>query len=336
MLEFATPSWFLALPLPWLAWIGAARLRGGTSVSSRPAALFHSQADVLAELTSQPRSRHAHLPWLWMVGCVLLMTALARPQWVESAPNTYKGRDFLLAIDVSGSMRAQDFIVDEKNLSRLDMLKRVVNQFIAERHGDRIGLVVFADDAYTLAPLTSDMNIVRALLDEVRHGMAGEKTALGAAVALAVQRLQNSDAQENSKSRTLILLTDGSNTAGAISPDAAMLLAKQEGVRIYTVGIGSHRQVPFPRGAKETPAITEMPFDEDLLRRMAEQTGGHYYAADNTEEMRRIINDIEQLEKTDIVDDAAMLRTEGYWLPLIIGLALLLIYQARKHAEVLP
>ncbi len=335
MLEFAAPLWFFALPLPWLAWIGAARFRSGTSASSRPAALLHSQTDILAELTAQPQARRTHLPWLWIVGCILLITALARPQWVESAPNTYKGRDFLLAIDVSGSMRAQDFIVDEKNLSRLDMLKRVVNQFLAERHGDRIGLVVFADDAYTLAPLTSDMNIVRALLTEVRHGMAGEKTALGTAVALAVQRLQY-NSQGNSKSRTLILLTDGSNTAGAITPDAATLLAKQEGVRIYTVGIGSHRQVPFPRGTKETPAITEMPFDEDLLRRMAEQTGGHYYAAGNTEEMRRIISDIEQLEKTDIVDDAAMLRTEWYWLPLIIGLALLLIYQARKHAEVLP
>lgn len=336
MLEFAAPSWFLALPLPWLAWMSAARFRSGTSVSSRPAALLHSQADVLAELAAQPLSRRARLPWLWMVGCALLMTALARPQWVESAPNIYKGRDFLLAIDVSGSMRAQDFTVDEKNLSRLDMLKRVVNQFLAERHGDRIGLVVFADDAYTLAPLTSDMNIVRALLGEVRHGMAGEKTALGTAVALAVKRLQNHGAQGDSKSRALILLTDGSNTAGAISPDAATLLAKQEGVRIYTVGIGSHRQVPFPRGTKETPAITEMPFDEDLLRRMAEQTGGHYYAAGNTEEMRRIIGDIEQLEKTNIVDDAATLRTEWYWLPLIIGLALLLISQMRMRAEVLP
>ena len=335
MLEFAAPLWFFTLPLPWLAWIGAARFRGRASVSSRPAALLHSQADVLAELTAQPLSRHAHLPWLWIVGCVLLMTALARPQWVESAPNTYKGRDFLLAIDVSGSMRAQDFIVDGKTLSRLDMLKRVVNQFLAERHGDRIGLIVFADDAYTLAPLTSDMNIVRALLDEVRHGMAGEKTALGTAVALAVQRLQY-NSQGSSKSRALILLTDGSNTAGAISPDAATLLAKQEGVRIYSVGIGSHRQVPFPRGTKETPAITEMPFDEDLLRRMAEKTGGHYYAASNTEEMRRIISDIEQMEKIDIVDDAAMLRTEWYWLPLIIGLALLLIHQAREHVEVLP
>lgn len=328
MLEFAALWWFLALPAPWLAWHYLRR-----STQEKNAAVLHSQADLLAGLAEEmPARQRTHQPWLWYFGCALLITALARPQWIDTTTGTYQGRDFLLAIDVSGSMRAQDFTIDGQLINRLDMLKRVVDRFLAGRRGDRIGLIVFGDDAYTLSPLTSDLHLVRTLLGEVRNGMAGEKTALGDAVALAVERLQNHDA----KARALILLTDGSNTAGTIDPQSAMLSARQEGVRIYSVGIGSHRKVPFPRGANETPAITEMPLDEDLLRRMAQQTGGRYYLAENTEEMRRIITDIEQLEKVNIVDSSAMQRSEWYWLPLGLGLMLLLLWQLRARREVLP
>lgn len=329
MLEFAAPWWFLALPVPWLAWLGLARIR--QDKQSRPLAILHAQADLLAGLAEAlPARQRAH--WPWLLGCALLIAALARPQWVDTTTSTYQGRDFLLALDVSGSMRAQDFVVDGRLLNRLDMLKRVVDQFLAGRRGDRIGLIVFGDDAYTLSPLTSDMRLVRTLLDEVRNGMAGEKTALGNAVALAVERLRDHEAT----TRTLVLLTDGSNTAGTITPEAATMMAKEESVRIYAVGIGSHRKVPFPRGANEAPAITEMPLDEDLLRRMAQQTGGRYYLAENTEEMRRIITDIEQLEKVNIRDSAALQRGEWYWLPLAAGLALLLFWHLRARQEVLP
>lgn len=341
MLALAAPWWLLALPLPWLAWWVVIRMRGSgpLTMPEKPfaatppcPALMHAQGDVLLGLVgnAQPRPRHA--PWLWIMGCACLVIAMARPQWVESAASTYKGRDFLLALDVSGSMRAQDFIVEGATLSRLDMLKKVVNQFLSERHGDRIGLIVFADDAYTLSPLSSDMNVVRSLLNEVRHGMAGEKTALGTAIALAVKRLQNRDA----KARILILLTDGSNTAGTIHPDAAITLAVEEGVRIYTVGIGSHQTVPFPRGPNEKPAYTEMPLDDDLLRRIAERTHGRYYTASSTPEIQRIISGIEQLEKIDINDDALVQHAEWYWLPLVIGLGLLLAAQLRARSEVLP
>ena len=332
MLELAAPWWLLAVPLPWLAWWSHLQLKSGKLIPTTPPAIKHAQADVLLGLIGDTQLRFNLTPWLWIIGCALLVIALARPQWTESAPNTYKGRDFLLALDVSGSMRAQDFTIDGITLSRLDMLKKVVNQFLSERHGDRIGLIVFADDAYTLSPLTSDMNIVRSLLKEVRHGMAGEKTALGTAIALAVKRLHDNSA----KARVLILLTDGSNTAGEIHPDAATALAAEEGVRIYTVGIGSHQTVSFPRGPNETPAYTEMPLDEDLLRRIAVRTQGRYYAAANTEAVQRIISDIEQLEKIDITDSALLQHTEWYWLPLIAGLALLLAAQSRTHNEVLP
>lgn len=330
MLEFASPWWLIAAPLPWLMW--RYTLKSDRSTAAALPSIRHAQADILLTLIDNTRPHSNTTPWLWIIGCACLILALARPQWTESAPDTYKGRDFLLALDVSGSMRAQDFTVEGVTLSRLDMLKKVVNQFLSERHGDRIGLIVFADDAYTLSPLTSDMNVVRSLLQEVRQGMAGEKTALGTAIALTVKRLQDHAA----KSRTLILLTDGSNTAGDIQPDAATTLAIEEGIRIYTVGIGSHQSVPFPRGPNEKPAYTEMPLDEDLLRRIAERTQGRYYAAANTEEVRRIISDIEQLEKIDITDSALLQHTEWYWLPLMLGLALFLMAQGRAHHEVLP
>ncbi len=349
MLELAVPAWLLAVPLPWLAWWVTVRRKPGTPVSATAPAIKHAQADILFNIIGNTQPHLNRTPWLWIIGCACMVIALARPQWIESVPNTYKGRDFLLALDVSGSMRAQDFnaqgsasaeggsmpgaaTLEGATLSRLDMLKKVVNQFLSERHGDRIGLIVFADDAYTLSPLTSDMNIVRSLLKEVRHGMAGEKTALGTAMALAVKRLQDDDA----KARILILLTDGSNTAGEIHPDAAAALAAEEGIRIYTVGIGSHQIIPFPRGPNEKPAYTEMPLDEDLLRRIAERTQGRYYAAANTAEVQRIISDIEKIEKVDITDNALQKYTEWYWLPLISGLALLLASQYHARNEVLP
>ena len=151
-------------------------------------------------------------------------------------------------------------------------------------------------------------------------------------MALAVKRFQN----HNAKARILILLTDGSNTAGEIIPDAAAALAAEEGIRIYTVGIGSHQTVAFPRGPNEKPAYIEMPLDEDLLRRIAERTQGRYYASANTAEVQRIIGDIEKLEKIDITDNALLKHTEWYWLPLITGLALLLMSQRRARNEVLP
>jgi Ca-activated chloride channel homolog len=336
MLELAAPWWLLAVPLPWLAWRGSILFQSGkltiATAPATPLAIRHAQADVLFNLVGNTRPSINRTPWLWIIGCACLALALARPQWTESAPNIYKGRDFLLALDVSGSMRAQDFIVEGTTLSRLDMLKKVVNQFISERHGDRVGIIVFADDAYTLSPVTRDMTVVRSLLKEVRHGMAGEKTALGTAMALAIKRLRDNDA----KARVLIILTDGSNTAGDIHPDAATALAVEEGIRIYTVGIGSHQTVPFPRGPNEAPAYTEMPLDEDLLRRIAQRTHGQYYAAANTEQVQRIINDIEQLEKIDITDSTLLKHTELYWLPLITGLALLLMARHRTRNEVLP
>ena len=337
MLTFAAPAWLLALPLPVLVWRVASWRQSGThgnpATSGAPAALVHSQTELLTLLAARRTPGRSNIPWLWLAGCILLVLAVARPQWSTlNTTSEYQGRDFMLAIDVSGSMRALDFVIDGKQHDRLDMVKHIVNRFLDERNGDRVGLIVFADDAYSLAPVTTDKNLLKQILADVKNGMIGEKTALGNAVALAVKRLRGR--RENA--RILLLLTDGTNTSGEITPESAIQLAKYYKVRIYTVGIGSSDRVAFPRGPLETPEFTELPLDEALLRHMADETGGKYYAAHSTEDMGRIIRNIEQLEKVTIVDERAFQKLELYWLPLLAGMLLLLISQLRSTRQVLP
>lgn len=343
MLTFSSPPWFLALPLPYLLWLVATRrhyisntLFAGTT--KMQATVMHSQADLLAGLGEETRA-NPRVPWLWLTGCMLLLTAMARPQWLDfNVPGAHRGHDIMLAIDVSGSMRALDFAVDDTPVSRLDMLKQVTKQFLDKRTSDRIGLIMFADDAMTFMPLTSDITMVRGLVDEIRNGIAGEKTALGDTIALAIERLSSPD--NNNAPRILIMLTDGANTAGSISPEAATLLAKRQGIRIYTIGIGTDNTVAFPRGPVLDPVYTELPLDEDMLRTIAGQTGGRYFHAANTAELQKIYTDIDQLETIEIKDPHLADRRDWYWLPLLAGLGLLLLSERRQlqgaHAGVLP
>ena len=245
MFEFASFAWLLALPLPFLVWRWLQR-----RAPRKQAALFHPHAQLLAQLAAELPTRARRWPWLWLAGCMLLILALARPQWVTLHPDDYPGRDLMFAIDVSGSMRAEDFVVADHRVNRLDMVKAVVDRLLAHRPGDRAGLIVFGDDAFTLSPVTHDLVLVRSLLHDIKNGIAGEKTALGDAVALAVKRLRDRPPQ----SRILFLFTDGANTAGQFSPADALALAKQYKVRIYTVGIGRTGKVAYP-GLLELPVI---------------------------------------------------------------------------------
>lgn len=323
MLNLATPWWLLLLPLPWLLWRLMLRQRQG----DRPGAIIHPQSQLLLELSQNPQ-RHQR-PWLWLLGCALLLLALARPQWWDN--QQHQGRNFLLALDTSSSMRAEDFAENGQPVSRMAMVKRVVEHFIEQRHGDRIGLLVFGDDAFTLAPLTTDTTLVRHNLQEVRDGMAGQKTALGQAIALAVQRLRGQD----ERSRILILLSDGSNTTGTIEPLQALAMAKANKVRIYTIGIGSNKAVLFPRGPVEGTQLATLPLDEGLLQQLAQQSGGHYYRAAAPGELEHIIGDIEQLETITLKGDEVRPR-EWYGPPLLLGLLTLLLARWRAGREVLP
>ncbi len=328
MLQLATPLWLLALPLPWLLWQASIRFMKNRAVPHR-AAIIHPQAVLLSQLSRSATTNKA-TPWLWLIGCMLLIIALSRPQWFSDNEYPGQGRDFMLAIDLSGSMRALDYTIDNMPVSRLDMLKRVVTGFLDHRQGDRAGLIVFADDAFTLTPVTTDLGLLKTVVDQIRNGIAGEKTALGTAIMLAVKRLQDHE----HPSRILILFTDGTNTAGTIQPLDAALLAHKHGIRIYTVGIGSQGIVPFPRGPVEPPEMAELPLDETTLRTIATETGGRYYHATDMESMQQIVKDIEQLETLPIEENPLIKRQEIYGLPLGIGLGLLLISWFRSPHDV--
>ncbi len=321
MLNLVSPAWLLALPLPWLLWLVAQQRRQIKAYQAT--ALYHPQAALLASLSQQTRQQ---LPWLWLIGCTLLLLALARPQWLGG--DDHQGRNFMLAIDISSSMKAQDFYVDGLPVNRLDTIKHVANQFIAARQGDRIGLIVFADDAYTLAPITNDLQLITGLLNDISQGMAGQKTAMGQAIALGVKRLEQLD----NKSRNLILLTDGSNTAGEIHPLNALEIAKLHQVKIYTIGVGNSGKVLFQRGPAQDPDFVEVPLDETLLQQLASESGGRYYRAGDTETLQQIIQDIEQLETIPIEAMISPPR-EWYLLPLLVGLVLLGLNQWRNTRE---
>ncbi len=322
MFELASPWWLVALPAPWALWFMLRRHSAPHSDRGESPALFHPQAALLARLaTGQARASRG--PWLWWLGCVLLMLALARPQWVTWLPDERLGRDLLIAIDVSGSMRAQDFVIDDQPVDRLVTVQRMVDHLLSELSNDRAGLLVFADDVYTLAPLTHDLALVRTLLGEITHDMAGEKTALGDAVAMAVKRLRERPPQ----ARILLLFTDGTNTTGQISPPAALELARRHDVRIYTLGIGTDGRVAFPRGPRDGPLLTEMPLD---------QTGGRYYRVTNSRALGEVLTDIDRLETLPLPRDIGAHRDEWYWLPLLLGLSLLWYTERRGTREVLP
>ena len=324
MLILAAPWWLLFLPLPWLLWRACFKQ---PAPNSRHRAITHPQTELLMRLSQT--TTPTQLPWLWLIGVALLLLALARPQWWDN--QQHEGRNFMLALDTSSSMRAEDFSDNGAPVSRMQMVKRVVDTFISQRHGDQLGLIVFGDDAFTLVPLTSDIALIRHHLKQLRDGVAGQKTALGQAIALGVQRLRD----EDQRSRILVLLTDGSNTAGTIHPLQALAMAKGNGVRIYTIGIGSNSQVMFPRGPVQQAQLASVPLDETLLQQLAQESGGRYYRATAPGELDQIITDIEQLETITLTDDEVR-PYEWYSVPLILGLCSLALSGWREQREVLP
>ena len=323
MLSLASPYWLLALPLPWIMWWLAQQRQQKQATTST--ALYHPQAALLASLSQQTRR---HLPWFWLVGCMLLLLALSRPQW--SGDSEHQGRNFMLAIDISSSMKAQDFFVNGRAVNRLDTVKHVVNQFIEQRQGDRIGLIVFADDAFTLAPLSNDLNLIKRLVSDIDQGMAGHRTAMGQAIALGVKRLEKVDSQ----SRNLILLTDGSNTAGEMHPLNALEIAKLHQVKIYSIGVGNPGKVLFQRGPVEDPDFIEVPLDEALLQQLSNESDGRYYRAGDTSTLEQVMADIESLETIPLQQQESPPQ-EWYLLPLLAGLLMLALAQWRSTREVM-
>lgn len=256
------------------------------------------------------------LLWLGIVG------ALMRPQWLE--PHTEvstPGYDLMLAVDASHSMDALDFTVHGRQVSRMSVVKGVMGRFVESREGDRIGLIVFGNGAYVLAPLSVDRHAVHQLLDGVVPSIAGGSTALGDAIALGVKKLRERPAG----SRVMILIADGDNTSGQFQPAEAAALARMAGVRIYVIGVGSKDEVIPILHEGKIEYWDDLTMDEDTLQRIAEVTGGAYFRATDTSALEEISERIGQLEKTEAETRTAYLPSELYRWPLGIALVALLI-----------
>jgi Ca-activated chloride channel homolog len=295
MFQFKDP-WFLAfiLLVPLLVIIARGR-------RTDPAFIFSSKK-LLEEIRPTLRQRMSSSLILFRaLALVLVIFALARPQSVlEESKTVSEGVDIVLDLDTSTSMLAEDFKIGPKRVNRYDVVKDVVKEFIQKRKDDRIGLIAFAARAYTVCPLATDYAWINDNLDRVRVGMIEDGTAVGSAIASSLNRLRTS----KTKSRIIILLTDGINNAGTISPLAASEAARALKIKIYTIGVGTKGLVPYPVGTdrfgRNVYQNIPIEIDEEMLKKIADSTGGKYYRATDTETLRKIYDDINKLEKSNI------------------------------------
>ena len=294
-MTFAHP-WLLLLLLllPLAAW-----LKGRRGPAS---AFLYSSVKLLSGMTSATRSRAgtllAALQWLTLA---LFIIALAQPRLVKSETKvTASGVDIVVAFDMSGSMMSEDFEVRDQRVNRFNMSRSVLEQFIRKRPSDRIGLVVFATQPYIATPLTLDHDFLQMTLDRLEiGGIDPNSTAIGSALSTALNRLRDLKA----KSKIVILMTDGQNNSGKVSPLTAADAAQALGAKVYTIGIGMRGMAPMPvgRNAFGQTVYQQQPvdIDEDTLTKIADKTGGKYYRADNAENFKAIYAEIDQLEKTE-------------------------------------
>ncbi len=311
--EFANPKYFLLLVLlvPMILWYVFKEKQ--------------SHADLqFSSLRAFRGIRHAGRVWLRhllfackVLAIIFLVTALARPQSSNSW-QTYssEGIDIVLGLDISTSMLARDFTPD-----RLEAAKEVATKFILERPQDRIGLVVFAGESFTQCPLTTDQAVLVNLLREVQSGMIEDGTAIGLGLANAVNRLKDSPA----KSKVVILLTDGVNNRGSIAPVTAAELAKTYGIRVYTIGVGTYGEAPYPVQTPFGIQLQNVPveIDEAVLKQIASVTGGQYFRATDNDKLQQIYNEIDQLEKSKVEVKHFSKREEQYFWFGLVGMLLL-------------
>ncbi len=319
MIGFDWPWMLLALPLPLLA-----RFLLPAAAPAREAALRVPSLDAFASAPAAGRLARLQtaraLLWVSFSAWALLVVAAARPQWTgDPIALPLSGRDLMMAVDLSGSMEVEDFELNGRTVNRLTATKAVAGEFIERRIGDRLGLILFGRQAYLQTPLTFDRTTVKTLLLESLIGMAGQETAIGDAIGLAVKRLRNKQV----KDRVLILLTDGANTAGEVEPLKAAELAVQEGLKIYTIGIGADEMVvrSFFGSRRVNPSAD---LDEKTLRTIAQQTGGRYFRARDTAELAQIYTLLDKLEPTQREERLFRPRVALFMWPLSVALLLAL------------
>ena len=315
IMHFASPYylWLLTLLVPMIGYYVWRTLQGG-------AAIRISSVAGVVRAPKTVRYYLRHLPFaLRAAAFALLVVALARPQDVEQNVRTNtEGIDIMLAIDVSGSMLARDFKPD-----RITAAKEVAGSFIADRYGDRIGLVAFAGEAFTQSPLTTDQSTLQTLLARIRSGLIEDGTAIGNGLATAINRLRESEA----KSKVIILLTDGVNNRGEIAPQTAAEIAKAQGIRVYTIGVGTEGMAPYPAidmFGNITFVNQKVEIDEKTLTAISDMTGGKYFRATDKAKLKAIYDEINQLEKSKVEVTEHVSYHELYLAWVLAALGLLL------------
>lgn len=313
-INFGQP-WMLALfaLLPVLAWWHFVK------EPRRQASILISSVDKARQLRSW-RTTFRHLPFICRLLCIAcLIVALARPQTRNDEELVSgEGVDIVLAIDVSGSMLAQDFTPN-----RMEAAKDVAANFVSNRPTDRIGIVIFSGESFTLCPLTTDQQVLRTQIYNIQSGLLEDGTAIGSGLATSVDRLRSS----KSKSKVIILLTDGENNGGQIPPLTAKELAKATGVKVYTIGVGTDGFAQTPMQTQTGAVVMQrekVNIDEKLLTQIATETGGRYFRAKDNESLKSIYSEIDKLEKSRIEVTALKRYSEKFFPFAIAALALLL------------
>jgi Ca-activated chloride channel family protein len=290
MTRFLQPEWFWALALLPLVMFWRGR-------HGPVAAIQYSDVGLARDIARESRSRIGR--WVWMLPLVagaLMIVGLARPQRGHSRTEvTANGIDIVLGLDVSGSMQALDFLIDGQRVNRIEVVKSVVSKFIDERPNDRIGLIAFSGVPYLVSPITLDHDWLQQNLERVNIGAGDDGTAIGSAIAASVNRLRTTAA----KSKVVILLTDGMNNTGKISPLAAAEAAKALGMKIYTIGVGVRGKAPIPvkdEAGNNHIIMAKVDVDEKTLQTIADETGGRFYRATDTDSLQKIYAEINRLE----------------------------------------
>ncbi len=326
-MTFAHPYFLLLLLLlPLLGWLKGKQ--------GRPPAFVYSSVQLVRGILNVTRTRSgaflAALRWLILA---LLIIALAQPRLTSSETKiTASGIDIAVALDMSGSMASEDFEVGGERLSRLAMAKEVLKKFIDKRPSDRIGIVAFATQAYIASPLTLDHDFLLENLERLQLGTIDDsRTAIGSALSTAINRLR----ELKSKSKIVILMTDGQNNAGKIAPLTVAEAAKELGVKVYTIGVGTRGMAPDAAGTwngrKVGYQMQPVDIDEDTLQKIADMTGGKYYRADNSERFQAIYAQIDKLEKTEAQVKKFSHYDELFGWVITPGLGLLMLEVLLRH-----
>lgn len=338
MIQFEWPWIFLVAPLPLLLrW-----LLPPADAVKEAALRVPSLAPFVIETGAQAGKvlQHRWLIWPALLAWLLLVCAAARPIWLgDPVELPVSGRDLMLAVDISGSMQTPDFVIRGQQVNRLDAVKVIAGDFIQRRVGDRIGLILFGSQAYVQTPLTFDRKTVQTLLQESAIGLAGEQTAIGDAIGLAVKRLEqnpgrgNSAQQNNQGNKVLILLTDGASNAGEVQPLKAAELAAREGLTVYTIGVGADEMLVNSMFGKQRVSPSAG-LDEKTLDAIAKATNGRYFRARDSKQLNQIYAELDKLQP--VVQDKQTFRPQHalfYWplgLALLLASLLMLIVARRK------